>query len=81
MLNVFEYELKEEQSKNNSKNKTTSSKTTSNKKDSSKETTSIQSTSKSKSNLPLISDNIPNINEREIRNAILSWHNEERKNV
>ena len=81
MLNVFEYELKEEQAKNNSKNKNTSSKTTSNKKDSSKETTSIQSTSKSKSNLPLLSDNISNINEREIRNAILSWHNEERKNV
>ncbi len=73
MLNVFEYELQEEQSKNNSKNQTSSSKTTSNK------STTTQKISKS--NLPHISDNFSNINVQKVRDAILSWHNEERNNI
>lgn len=72
MLEVFEYELKEEQAKN--WNKTTSQKTTSN---SSTQTT--QSTPKL--NLPHLSDNFSNIDEQKVRNAILSRHNEERKNI
>ena len=89
MLGAFEYQLKEEQSKNNSKTKSTSSKNTSStsssttststKTTSSKTTTTTQKTYKS--SLPHISDNFSNVNEREVRNAVLSWHNEERKNV
>ena len=73
MLRVFEYELKEEQSKNSSRNQTTSNNTTS--------STKAQNTSKSTSNLPHLSDNFSNIDEQKIRDAILSWHNEERYNV
>ena len=68
MLRVFEYELKEEQAKNNSnKNQTKSNKSTS--------TTTKKA---SKSNLPHLSDNFSNIDEEKVRNAILSWHNDER---
>lgn len=73
MLNVFEYELQEEQSKNNSKNQNSSNKTTSNK------STSMQKISKS--NLSHISDNFSNIDVQKVRDAILSWHNEERSNI
>ena len=66
MLKVFEYELKEEQAKSGSKN-------------SSKNTTSTIKSSTV--NLPHLSDNFSNINEQEVRNAILSRHNEERNNV
>ena len=69
MLRVFEYELKEEQSKISSKNQTTSNKT------------NTTSQKVSKSNLPHLSDNFSNIDEQKIRDAILSWHNEERYNV
>ena len=72
MLEVFEYELKEEQAKN--WNKSTSNKTTSN-----NSTQTTQSTPKLK--LPHLSDNFSNIDEQKVRNAILSRHNEERKNV
>ena len=72
MLEVFEYELKEEQAKN--WNKATSDKTTSN-----NSTQTTQSTPKLK--LPHLSDNFSNIDEQKVRNAILSRHNEERKNV
>lgn len=73
MLEVFEYELKEEQAKNWNK---TSYKTNSN-----GSTTTSQTTSKSTLKLPHLSDNFSNIDEQKVRNAILSWHNEERKNV
>lgn len=71
MLRVFEYELKEEQAKNNSnKNQTKSNKSTS--------TTTKKA---SKSNLPHLSDNFSNIDEEKVRNAILSWHNDERDSL
>lgn len=84
MLSAFEYQLKEEQSKNNSKTKSTSSKNTSTTSTSTKTTWSKTTTTTQKtykSSLPHISDNFSNVNEREVRNAVLSWHNEERKNV
>lgn len=68
MLRVFEYELKEEQSKSNSKNQTFNNKT-------------ITTQKISKSNLPHLSDNFSNINEQKVREAILSRHNEERNNI
>ena len=69
MLRVFEYELQEEQSKSNSSNKqTTSDKTMTTKK-------------ASISDLPHLSDNFSNIDEQKVRDAVLSWHNEERYNV
>jgi len=69
MLRVFEYELQEEQAKSNSSNKqTTSNKTTITKK-------------ASISDLPHLSDNFSNIDEQKVRDAVLSWHNEERYNV
>ena len=67
MLKVFEYELEEEQRKSGSK--TTSSKNT------------TSTTKSSTINLPHLSDNFSNINEQQVRDAILSWHNEERNNI
>ena len=32
-------------------------------------------------NLPHLSDNLSNVDVQKVRNAILSWHNEERRNV
>lgn len=49
------------------------------KKQSSKSNTTTKQISKS--DLPHLSDNSLNINEQKVRDAILSWHNEERKNV
>ena len=72
MLEVFEYELKEEQAKN--WNKSTSNKVSSN-----SSTQTNQSTPKLK--LPHLSDNFSNIDEQKVRNTILSRHNEERKNI
>jgi hypothetical protein len=69
MLNVFEHELMQEQSQNVSNNKTTVV------------NTSIQNFSKSTKELPHLSDNFPNVDVQSVRNAVLSWHNEERKNV
>lgn len=71
MLRVFEYELKEEQNKNNSKNQTIST----------TKTTTTTTKKISKSDLPHLSDNFSNIDEWEVRNAIISRHNEERVNV
>lgn len=68
MLRVFEYELKEEQAKSNSKTSTSSNNTVS--------ITKISITS-----LPHLPDNFSNIDEWTVRNAISSWHNEERNNV
>ena len=59
MLNVFQHELQQEQTKSSSK------------------TTSTISSTK----LPHLSDNFYNINEQKVRDAILSWHNDERYNV
>jgi hypothetical protein len=65
MLKYFEYQLEEE----NSRNQLSSNKST----------TTTQKTSKS--NLPHLSNNFSDINEQKVRNAILSWHNDERNNV
>ena len=73
MLNVFEYELKENQTKDNSKNQTLSNKS------STKNTAATQK--KSKSDLPHLSDNLSNIDVQKVRDAVLSRHNEERYNV
>ena len=76
MLKVFEYELKEEQAKNSSKkNQTTSSKSSSNK------STSTTTKKVSKSDLPHLYDNFSNIDEEEVRDAILSRHNDERDSL
>jgi len=72
MLEVFEYELKEEQAKNWNKS-------TSNKANSNNSAQTNQSTPKLK--LPHLSDNFSNIDEQKVRNTILSRHNEERKNI
>ena len=71
MLNVFQHELKQEQAKSTSKTSTT--KTTS--------STKSSSYSKSYTKLPNLSDNFSNIDERKIRDAILSWHNDERESL
>ena len=72
MLKVFEFELKEEQSKSGSKSSTKST--------SSKNTT-VSTTKLSTKDLPHLSDNFSNIDEQKVRDAILSRHNEERYNV
>ena len=78
MLNVFQHELKQEQSKSStskSTNKTTNTtKTTTS-------TSKTYTTNKSSTKLPQLSDNFSNIDEQEIRDAILSRHNDERYNV
>ncbi len=69
MLEVFEYELKEESLKNAANNKTSGT---------------IQNTiqqSAKLQELPHLSDNLPNVNVQKIREAILSWHNKERNNI
>jgi polyribonucleotide nucleotidyltransferase len=78
MLNVFQHELKQEQTKSQSKT-TASTKTSTTKSTSTTKTTS--NTSKSSTKLPHLSDNFSNIDEQKVRNAILSWHNDERYNV
>ena len=74
MLNVFQHELKHEQAAKASK---TSSKTTSTKTSSNTTTTKKASIK----NLPHLQDNFSNIDEGKVRDAILSWHNEERKSL
>ena len=75
MLNVFQHELKQEQSKSTTKSstKTTTTKST--------PTTKTTSSSKSSTKLPHLPDNFSNIDEQKVRNAILSRHNDERYNV
>ena len=73
MLNVFQHELQQEQTKSSSKTTSTVSSTT---KSTTKTTSTISSTK-----LPHLSDNFYNINEQKVRDAILSWHNDERYNV
>ena len=71
MLRVFEYELKEEQSKDSSKkNQNTSN-----------DSTSIATQRISRSDLPHLSDNFSNIDEEKVRDTVLSRHNEERSNI
>ena len=72
MLSVFEHELWQEQAK-------TWNKSTSNKVSSNSSTQTTQSAPKLK--LPQLSNNFSNIDEQKVRDAILSRHNEERKNV
>ena len=72
MLNVFQHELKEEKSE--------STKTTSTKTSAAKSTSTTKSTI-STNKLPHLSDNFSNIDEQKVRDAILSWHNDERSNV
>ena len=69
MLNVFEHELKQEQSQNNSVNQITNG------------SIITQEFSESLRSLPRFSDNFSNIDAQTVRKAILSWHNEERNNV
>ena len=78
MLNVFQHELQQEKSKSTTESSSTT-KTTS----TTKKTTSITkaSTTKSSTKLPHLSDNFSNINEQEVREAILSWHNDERNSL
>ena len=76
MLNVFQHELQEEQSKTTTKKQTKNTTTT---KKTSQKTTS--QTTASLKNLPHISDNISNINVQKVRDAVLTWHNEERASV
>lgn len=66
MLNVFKYELNEEWGK--SFQWVVSS-------------NSEFSTKSSTLSLPHLSDNLPNIDVQKVRNAILSWHNEERASL
>ena len=68
MLNVFQHELQQEQAQSNTKTSVTSPNKTS-------------SSSKSYTKLPTLSDNFSNINEQKVRDAILSWHNEERESL
>ena len=74
MLNVFQHQLMEEQVKNISKNQTKT-----------KNTTTFQNTTpqytQSTKNLPHISDNFSNIDVKKVREAIVSWHNDERNSV
>jgi len=44
-------------------------------------TTNITQASAKIGNLPKLSDDLPNVDVQKIRNAILSWHNEERLNI
>ena len=73
MLNVFQHQLKEEQAKAEAKNTSKSSKSTS--------TTKTSYSSKSSTKLPHLSDNFSNIYEQKVRDAILSWHNDERDSL
>ena len=73
MLNVFQHQLKEEQAKAEAKNTSKSSKSTS--------TTKTSYSSKSSTKLPHLSDNFSNIDEQKVRDAILSWHNDERDSL
>ena len=43
-------------------------------------TTNYTQTSAKIGSLPHLSDNLPNVDIQKVRNAILSWHNEERRN-
>jgi hypothetical protein len=74
MLNVFQHQLMEEQVKNISKNQTKT-----------KNTTTFQNTTpqytQSTKNLPHISDNFSNIDVKKVREAIVSWHNDERNSA
>jgi len=73
MLNVFQHQLKEEKAKAETKNTSKSSKSTS--------TTKTSYSSKSSIKLPDLSDNFSNIDEQKVRDAILSWHNDERDSL
>lgn len=69
MLNVFQHQLKEEKSEKTSTKTSTKSQTV----------TSQNAPETIK--LPHLSDNFSNIDEQKVRDAILSWHNDERSNV
>ena len=69
MLNVFQHQLKEEKSER------TSAKT------STKSQTATSQNAPETIKLPHLSDNFSNIDEQKVRDAILSWHNDERYNV
>lgn len=73
MLNVFQHELRQEQATKASKTSTKTNTTST--------TKTTTSSNKSSTKLPHLYDNFSNIDEQEVRNAILSWHNDERHNV
>lgn len=70
MLNVFEYELREEQENNIIKNGIVSI----NSNDTAQTNQKINSSVR-------LSDNLPNIDVQKIRDALLSWHNEEKASL
>jgi hypothetical protein len=73
MLNVFQHELRQEQATKASKTSTKTNTTST--------TKTTTSSNKSSTRLPHLYDNFSNIDEQKVRNAILSWHNDERENV
>ena len=73
MLNVFQHELRQEQATKASKTSTKTNTTST--------TKTTTSSNKSLTKLPHLYDNFSNIDEQKVRNAILSWHNDERENV
>ena len=73
MLNVFQHQLREEKAKSDVNNTSKSSKSTS--------TTKTSYSNKSSTKLPHLSDNFSNIDEQKVRDAILSWHNDERDSL
>ena len=73
MLNVFQHELNNETSKNPKNTQVSNVQTTDN--------SNFSITSSTIKNLPHLSDNFTNINEEKVRNAILSWHNDERRSL
>lgn len=73
MLNVFQHELNNETSKNLENTQISNVQTTNN--------SNFSITSSTIKNLPHLSDNFSNINEEKVRNAILSWHNDERRSL
>ena len=86
MLNVFQHELRQEQTSETSSTRATSTKSssTSTKSSSTSNKTSTSATTNkttSTKKLPHLSDNFSNIDEQKVRNAILSWHNDERESV
>ena len=74
MLNVFQHQLMEEQAKNATKNQTKTKNTTTS------QNTTLQYTQSTK-NLPHISDNFSNVDVKKVREAIVSWHNDERNSA
>lgn len=81
MLNVFEFQLKEEQSKSWSKTTTSKANSSSSNKSSTTSKSTTQTSKSTISKLPDLSDTFTNIDVNRVREAVLSRHNDERENV